>query len=567
MRGSRPGALALSMSLLAAVSAVTACSDDDDPVGPAAASAGPGSSSAASGTGGAGAAGGAGPGGGGHGGGVAAATVEQLRAPDQTTITVRFDIDVAAVVPAATDAFVVASDDVDDLEVESVAYDPATRTVTLTTERQKLGATYQLTIQAPGTALADLGGELLAADTARFWASDFGSPTFDSYEVVADRRVIGEHAVIYVEQGQLSPGTDEAIQFFDDHIFPVETAKLHAPSDVDENGRIVLLALDGQQHYGGYFSPLDTYPAEVVEEWGYKSNETDMVYINVSGGQPFDAKHVLTHEFAHLLYNAAHGLEGSQWSWHNEGLAECAVRLVNGENDYAAQFLYADPFGDLATGLSLVHWQGGNYSQYAQAFLFWSYLAGQLAGVDTYGSLFDSGGSPSEIDGWVQQNLGKTLIEAQRDFMAALRLKAASGPHGFGGIVALPDAMPQPVPSGIASVSLLPFTGVWFELAQPSVDYPGTQGADVVYTGVSASLVDLQAPFDIDGGALLVINTSFDEDFEPPAQPSGPDIAAAAKAASPQQLAGRDPSWRHPPPVSPDSLPALHAWRARTRLP
>jgi len=565
MRGSRPGAVALSFSLLTAVSPfLAACSDEVVVPAVAAASAGPGSSSTASaGSGGTGADGGAGSGGQGAGG---APAVDLLRAPDQTTITVRFDVDVAAVLPTVPDAFVVASDEVEDLEVESLAYDAATRTLTLTTERQKLGATYQLTIVAPQTPVADLGGELVAADTARFWALDFGSPTFEYYELVADRRIVGEHGVIYVEQGQQSPGTDEAIQFFDEQIFPVETAKLHAASDFDENGRIVLLALDGQQYYGGYFSPFDTYPADVVEQWGYKSNETDMVYINVGDGAPFDAEHVLTHEFSHLLYNAEHGIEGAQWSWHNEGLAECAVRLVNGENDYAAEFYYSDFFGDLPTGLSLVHWQGGNYSQYAQAFLFWSYLAGQVSGVDSYTSLFDAGGSPTEIEGWVQANLGKTLIEAQRDFMIALRLKAASGPHGFGGIVALPDALPASVPSGVSSVPLLPFTGVWFALSQPSVDYPGTQGADVVYTGVSASLIDLEAPFDIESGALLALNTSFDEDFEPPAQPSGPDIAAAALPARPAQLVGRDPAWKHPPPLSPDNLPALHAWRARTRL-
>lgn len=573
MRRSRSGAAALSFSLVLFASAspfLVACSSDTENVAPLPSS-GSVSSSAASGTGGAGAAGGGGPGGaGGLGGGGATPAIEVLRAPDQTSITARFDVDVAATVPTSADAFVVTSDEVDDLAVESVAYDAATRTLTLTTEKQKLGATYQLAIVAPATPLDGAGGELLAADTARFWAFDYSSPTFEYYEVVADRRVVGKHGVIYVEQGQASPGTDEAIEFFDEEIYPLQTAKLSQPTDVDDNGRIVLLALDGQQYYGGYFSPLDTIPADVVEQWGYKSNEADMVYINVAGGQPFDAVHVLTHEFAHLLYNAVHGLEEGGWSWHNEGLAECAVHLVNGENDYATQIYFGDPLGDIATGVSLVHWQGGNYSQYVQAYLFWMYLAGQTGGLDTIPTLFHTGGSPSAIDAWTQQQLGKSLVEAQRDFMIALRFKASSGSYGFGGLLPLPDAMPQTVPQGLATVPLQPFTGVWFDLAQASVGYPGTQGPDVVYTGVTGDAVDLDAPFDIDGGALLVLNTEFNEDFEPPpTQPSGPDIAASAlpppaPAFPAQKLAARDPAWKHPPPVTPQNLAALHAWRART---
>jgi hypothetical protein len=488
--------------------------------------------------------------------------IAELRAPDQTSVHVTFNTDVAGLVPTTADALVITSAEVDPLAIELVTYDAAAHVLVITTERQKLGATYQLAISGAAEPLS--GGEFIAADTARFWATDFA--TFEDYEIVADRVVVAEQSVIYIEQGQSDAGVAEAAQRFDEEIFPKETALLSAPSDVDDNGRIVLLGLDGADYYGGYFSPLNNMPDdEVFPQWGYHSNESDMLYINVAYA-PFEAIHVLPHEFSHLLYHQQHGFQFTDWSWHNEGLAECAVHVVNGTNDYAVQVVVTDPFGQIAQGLSLVHWQYGNYTQYALAYMFWTYLAAQAGGVDAYGELFDASGAPGDIEAWAQAKLGKTFAEAQRDFMLGMWIQSPTGPHGFGALVDFFGAKPPVVPAGTGSVDLEPYAGAFFQLGVDSVDYPGTQGAHILYAGVdTAAVVDFEAPFAVGGGALLVLNTNPDAE-QATKEKSGPDLFPVAAPPSPKQakLTGRDRAWLHPPPFDPRNLDQLYAWRART---
>ena len=544
--------LLVALGLVPMFALVAGCSDEVihpvDPTGPG--GAGSGGASPATGSG------------GGGGQPTVEPAITEVRAPDQTSVQVTFVGDVAGLVPTSADGVVITSAEVDPLAVESVTYDAAAQVLVIVTERQKLGATYQLDI--PGAPEPLSGGEFIAADTARFWATDFG--TFEDYELVADRVVIGKESVIYIEQGQSDAGVAEAAQRFDEEIFPKETALLSGPSDVDDNGRIVLLGLDGADYYGGYFSPINNLPDdETFPQWGYHSNETDMVYVNVAYAD-FEATHVLPHEFSHLLYHEQHGFQLDDWSWHNEGMAECAVHVVNGTNDYAVQVVTTDPFGEIAQGLSLVHWQYGNYTQYALAYMFWTYLAAQAGGVDAYGELFDTSGAPSDIEVWAQTKLGKTFAEAQRDFMLGMWIQAPSGAHGFGTLVDFFGAKPPVVPGGTTSLDLEPYAGAFFQLAVASVDYPGTQGAHILYAGVdTAAVVDLEAPFAVSGGALLVLNTNPDAE-QPTKEKSGPDLFPAPKPASPAQakLTGRDPAWLHPPPLDPRRMEQLHAWRART---
>lgn len=495
--------------------------------------------------------------------------VTNVRAPDQTSVRVQFNKDVAAILPSDPAAFFIASAEVEPLTVKAAIYDPLTQSLTLSTALQKLGATYDLTINTPLGKLDGQGGAFLAADTAVFWTVDFGS--FDEYEIVADRVAVGQNAVAYLEQGMFAEDGQDAVDHFDNEIFPVESKYLGPPSDVDNNGRVVLLGLNGFGYYGGYFNAIDTLPSAVaLKEYGYHSNETDMVYINVEFGT-FEAGHVLPHEYSHLLYQAKHGFEDSGWSWHNEGLAECAVHIVNGYNDTAPQAVYEDPTGAIATGLSLVDWQFGNYTQYGLAYMFWTYLAAQMqGGVEGYIALFNASGSPAAIGALIQEKLGKTFAEAHRDFLLAMWAQAPSGPYGFGSMLSLFGAPPT-VPAGIKSLGLAPYTGVFFKPGAAFVNYPGTQGPNIVYAGVSSpKLVDLEAPFAVSGGALVVLNANQDFESFPP-EPSGPDLSPPAPP-SPQPLAKgapkvRDRSWLHPPPFDPRHLDRLAAWRERTAQP
>ncbi|XXY45130.1 hypothetical protein WME91_34520 [Sorangium sp. So ce269] len=492
-----------------------------------------------------------------------------IAAPSQHEVEIHLSEDIAAP-PLDAAAYRITSPR-GSLRVEQVAYDAERATLVLTTARQKLGVTYELTVRSPGSRLDGVTGSFLSADTATFWATDFGDPAFADYQIVAERGGVGEHVVVYVEQGMPVSDVEDTIRMFDDRIYPVETRLFAEAPDVDQNGKVVLLGLDGAEYYGGYFHPLDTFPDDdTMRVVGLHSNEADMLYINVAQGASLHAVDVVTHEFQHMLYHGQHGGEDDYWLYHDEGLAECAIRAVWGEHPYVLDHVRSDPTGRLAMGESLVHWEFGNYDQYALAYLFLSYVASRLGGVERYADLFALRGHPEEVDAFLMDQLGEGFARTQLSWLVATWLRAPSGPGGYGDVISFPDAFRPPVaPAGTTSLDLPPFAGAFFPLEVAGVDYPGSQGEHVLYAGISGrGGADLEAPFDVEGGALVVLNSRLDA-LDPSPEASGPDLPSlgardvgSALRARPERP--RDRAWLHPPPVGPRNAAALRAWRERT---
>jgi hypothetical protein len=500
-----------------------------------------------------GGAGGAGATGGGGSGGSVATTID-ANAPTEDTILVRFDgaPPPEVLVPSA---FTVTGER-GPLAILSVSLDAATNIATLATDKQKLGDSYELIIVAPG----ELGGQsdsFPAADTARLWASDLNNPAINEYELVADRRAIGEHVVVYVEQGSFASNVEATVSYFDDAAFPIETALFNEAPDRDDNGRVVLLGLNGKGAYGGYFNPINALTNAEAMQWGVHSNEKEMLYINVEFGS-FDNERVVAHEFQHLLYNEAHDLF-EDWSWHNEGLGECATHAVNGHNDDDAWYYTQDPLGGIAEGASLVNWTYANFDQYVLSYLFLTYVAGQLDGVDSYGELFDLNGDPSDVDAFIQQRLGVPFAEAHKRSLAATWVQDAAGPYSYNGMVDFPSSPPI----GAGPLTLKSFSGAFLQPSSSPVNYPGDQGGDIQYLGVTGDgTVTTAPPFEVSGGALLVFNAS-----QLPGgstQGSGTlmmPLAPAARAR-PQAAIARELVWLHPPPYHPAKVERLRRWQA-----
>lgn len=511
-----------------------------------------------------------------------------VTAPTRTLVSVALLGPPRSGVPDAIGAFHIASDEVGELEVKSAYYDPISAVVSLETAPQKLGATYTLAVDAPGSALAGVVSTFVAADTARFWASDFA--TQSDYEVDAVRVGVGRHAVLYAQKKFFPDDVAETIAAFDEKIFPIETSLFGAAPDRDENGKIILLALDGAFHYAGYFNAVDTLTDEEAKAtYGLRSNEGEILYLNVSILGGFDPKVTIPHEFLHLLHQEEHGMDLPYFGYHDEGLAECAVHAVNGHHPEAAAYYASDPTGELANGLSLVHWEHGNYSQYVQAYLFWTYAAAQLGGVERYGDLFRTHGSPEDIDAFFQDEMGVGFADVQRRALMASWVQAKSGPYGFNGFLSFPGS-PHTVPAGLSSVPLAPFSAVFFHLGVEQVDGLAPHGDNVTYAGIDAhGNVDVVPPYDVAGGVLVAYNGRFDW-TDPTPEDSGPGLPAMAFAGPPPvqgevvlgaapalepKRAGvglspvhdRDPAWRHPPPLRPWDPAAFQAWRARTSLP
>lgn len=511
---------------------------------------------------GAGGIGGTGPGAGGTGGEVPGPqAIESLTAPTETTVALELAED-AGEAASLLESWTIDSD-YGSVAVEGVTVGPDGRSVELTTSPQKLGVSYTLHYATGDEALE---GDFLAADTARFWHSDFASPNFEQVELVATRVEVGPRSVIYVQQGESMSNAAAISDHFEQDVYPIETAMFTEAPDRDDNGRIVLLGVDGKGAFGGYFNPIDTLDDEMTfQQWGYHSNEKEMLYLNTENGFVQAADVVVPHEMSHLLYQEIHPSLFEDWPYHNEGLAECAVNAVNGAHSYALDVYIGDPLGDLANGVSLVQWEYGNYSQYVQAYVFWSYVAGQMDGVGSYADLMHQHGHPNSMQSYLQQQLGKSFSEAQLSALVATWAQHPSGEHSFNGLLSFPG---KPKVASSASLSLSPFAGVFAVPGPGTIDYPGTQGPDIVYAGIDgAGNVDVTAPFEVGGGVLVALNTAFEVDA-PAVQPIGL-IPSQSQNGQPQsvdaQALTRTRAWLHPPPFNPEHLDRMHAWRSLTR--
>jgi hypothetical protein len=394
----------------------------------------------------------------------------------------------------------------------------------------------------------------MSADTARFWTIDYFAG--EEIEVVANRQGVGDNIVIYAT-AEAETGTDEvddAIQIFDDEIFPIETTALDAAPDRDDNGKIVVLGLDGGGAYAGYFNPLDALSADDERLGHYHSNEKEILYIStIDVGFTYAPYEVIAHEFSHLLYNESHDWFDTYWPWHNEGLAECAVHLVKGSNEYASEYyLLAE---GLQNGLSLVRWQDGNYDQYAQAYVFWTYLASRLGGEDAYGDLFDLSGDPADIDAYLQQTLGQAFTQVHLDMLAATWFQAADGPLGYEGMITF-SAKPQ-----IAAT--LPHQLESFEAIFAPGDTgvsPLVAGVDVVHRGVSsAGVVDDTDPYDAAGGTIIILNAN--QNASTSATQSSGTMSAQLQAQGRARVALPSRAWMHPPPFNPHRMDEWRRWR------
>lgn len=497
-----------------------------------------------------------------------AARIESSFAPDEYTVEIQLAGTFSDLALTSPETFVIESSRGRRLEVVAAEYEPVTGVVTLETERQKLGVTYDLTFATDG-ALQALSAHFPSADTARLWANNFGAENFPSYEVIAERVAVGEHCVVYVEQGIAVDGIEEGVRTFDERIFPIETGLFGDAPDQDDNGKILLFGLNGGAYYGGYFFTGNMLTEEeAMSEWGYHSNEMDMLYVNVATGD-FDADVIVAHEFAHLLYAERHGALTPSHAYHDEGLAECAVHAVHGEHPWALPHFMDDPLGKIGAGISLLDWGWGDYDYYAKAYVFWSYLAAQLGGVEAYGTLFELDGHPDTLAAFAQAELGVDFATLQLDVLVATWLREPTGRYGFRDLLSFPPGQPPAAPLETTTLELGPTAGTYLLFpGQSSVDYSGDEGANIRYAGIDwTGKVDLEAPFDIDGGALVVLNASADANQPGVTEPSGPVVPTeGAPAAMPLQSAygAADRAWLHPPPLVPGRLDGIQQWRNRS---
>lgn len=252
------------------------------------------------------------------------------------------------------------------------------------------------------------------------------------------------HGEIWIDDDDLShyeaPFIDALANAYEERVWPTDTSVFGMPTDVDQNGRIlVLLTHELGAHLNGgwligYFGNGDLLNARDDSCQDSGSNHAEIVYLNDvqnGGANGYSASDLssevypatLAHEIQHLL-NLGHRCvqqkcDGPEATWLNEALSKVAEDLAGygwnssiGRSEGAA-YLERGAYD----GRSLTVWEGdpiGNY-QAAHSFLrlFVDRAGTQLAGEVTSDNL--------------EAALGRPLPRAMAEWASALLLSNEQG--------------------------------------------------------------------------------------------------------------------------------------------
>ncbi|MBI4540662.1 MAG: IPT/TIG domain-containing protein [Gemmatimonadetes bacterium] len=234
-------------------------------------------------------------------------------------------------------------------------------------------------------------------------------------KVTAEVRLVGRHAVIYQDLNAPSGGFSESDfrafgAVFDDPIYDTDVAAFGSPSDLDANGRVIILftpvvnkmterGSDG--FIAGFF-----FGNDLLNRTG--SNRAEIFYTLVPDpdGRFGDARSkervlrtvppVLAHELQHMIqFNQRvllRGAAGSEALWLSEGLAHMAEDMVGeafqrqGDESRAREFrlanyVRASRFLEATPRTSLVAAAApGTLAERGAAWLFVKYLIGHFGG-------------------------------------------------------------------------------------------------------------------------------------------------------------------------------------------
>jgi hypothetical protein len=276
--------------------------------------------------------------------------------------------------------------------------------------------------------------------TRTFWAYEWtASDDGDFYTVEATCRGVGEYAVIFVEDAQwddrvvvpedveglisafdqATPGHPGDVVMEGQGIYERTTWAFGDPPDVDGDPKIYILLLDIRDfleeegaYVAGYFSGVNEYTDEEVEPYGYRSNETEMFYLDVNPGEVSSegARRTLAHEFQHMIHFKQ---DPGEETWINEGCSTFA-EWVSGYGMRLPVHFKDDPNN------SLTDW-GGRLVDYEQVGMFVAYLYEHWGGMGTIRALVahPDSGTVGVTETLKEQGSGVAFDEVFRDWVVA----------------------------------------------------------------------------------------------------------------------------------------------------
>ncbi len=193
---------------------------------------------------------------------------------------------------------------------------------------------------AAGAAPATLSAAGTAADE-RIFTAPAGRDKQGFIDVTAYKVAEGNRAIFYSEEdnAMVRQIAQNLVGYFDSVVYPESTLLFGPIPDVDQNGKVILLATSAVNHYsdepgqftGGFFASKDLNARA-------GSNHADMLYLylprTIDEGGVYDhpeeyerlSQEVIVHELQHMINYGEKLSRGSrlETSWLNEGLSHYA---------------------------------------------------------------------------------------------------------------------------------------------------------------------------------------------------------------------------------------------------
>ncbi|MFX0184413.1 MAG: hypothetical protein ACFE95_15130 [Candidatus Hodarchaeota archaeon] len=216
--------------------------------------------------------------------------------------------------------------------------------------------------------------------------------TGNYYEINATLKIEGSNSLIY---STYTIGSYDSIfqginSSFESTIYPVLTKFFGSPTDIDNNGKIIILLFDiidgfsGGQFVAGFFDPLHQYPvtthpdseyAEILHIDGGPEGVQDEGYTELKAGNFA----VIAHEFQHLIHFKN---DKDETVWLEEGASMFSEYLIG--RDPFSTGLYKSRFTS-NPDVSLTYWDYYDskslvLANYGAAYAFFLYLAEKYGG-------------------------------------------------------------------------------------------------------------------------------------------------------------------------------------------
>jgi len=218
----------------------------------------------------------------------------------------------------------------------------------------------------------------------------------DFATVTAEAKFVGDHAILYQDENAPSGGLTEADfeelgSLFDDDLYGVATRAFGSESDIDGNGRVIILltpivngmtetAQCSQSYVTGFFFPLDVDPTAYRDN---RSNQAELFYAIVPDPQgTVTCNHsverikrivpvTFIHELQHMINYHQHVIlraGNSERTWLNESMSHMSEELaaLYFESIGNLERFSAFSLGDLYNGFKYLKDPASNFLIYSE---------------------------------------------------------------------------------------------------------------------------------------------------------------------------------------------------------